>query len=131
MAMKRIIFAVITVLSILLCSCGSALINEKVSDNNDIYGTWKYELNGEHRTAITEVIVDSYVYVDYFYDFNEDGTGAAYSSMSTGKMEFTYTFFDNVISIDYGEGPFDTECELTQKSLTIVENNEKTTFYKQ
>lgn len=129
---KKLLFAVPVILCLLLCSCGNgANINEKVSDNDNIYGTWKYELNGEHREAITEVIVDSYVYVDYFYDFNEDGTGAAYSSMSKSKMEFTYTCFDNVISIDYGEGPFDTKCEITKKSLTIFENDEKTIFYKQ
>lgn len=111
---------------LLLASCG-----EK-AEPSDLWGLWKYELNGKYREVITEVIADERVYVDIYYQFNEDGTGRTYASDGSFDREFTYTFSDDTITITSSGYSFEQKCKLTPSTLTIRdESGENVVFEKQ
>ena len=72
--MKKIISAAAAVCCLVcifsLFSCGKKDVGE-----GSIVGKWKYSLNADIRDVLTEVMADTSVYDDVFYEFNEDGTG--------------------------------------------------------
>ena len=73
----------------------------------------------KYRDVITEVIVDERVYVDIYYQFNEDGTGRSYASDGTFDRDFTYHYSDGVITITSDGYSFDQKCILKGDTLTI------------
>ena len=117
--MKKLLCAVLTALMVFsLFACA-----EKSSGNHSIVGTWKYSLNEKYRDVITDVILDSRVYVDIYYTFNEDGTGRSYASDNSFDREFTYVFNGDVITITSDGYSFDQKCVLTDTTLTIHDDN--------
>lgn len=119
-----LISAVVIVFSLVSCS-------PKSKDPSDIVGTWKYEMNGNHRDVVTEVIVDERVYVDIYYVFNADGTGETHDSLTKTPHEFTYEFTGDKIIMTEGGETFEVECALVGDSLTITEMGESVEFLRQ
>ena len=127
--MKKIIcFLFAVILSFSLVSCG-----EKAEDGESLAGLWKYELNGDVRELITDVIVDENIYVDIYYLFCEDGTGKTYTSDGSFETEFTYTVSGNVMTITSEGGSFDQEFKLSGDKLTVHddEKDEDVVFIRQ
>ena len=139
--MKNRIFCVLLALLCVFClfSCSDGkkqaadADGDTVSDSISIVGTWKYSLNEGVRDVITEVIVDSRVYVDIYYVFNEDGTGKTYASDNSFNRSFTYEYSEGVISITSDGYTFDQKCSLSGNSLTVHddEKNDDIVFQKQ
>ena len=77
-------------LGFLFCMASCSKTSEY--DPSVIVGTWKFEQNGSIRELITEIIDDSSVYTDIYYEFYEDGTGCTYSTMFDDKIEFSYEY---------------------------------------
>lgn len=126
---KKIICVFVTAaLLFSLSSCG-----ERETDGESIVGLWKYELNGKYRDAITEVIVDERVYVDIYYQFNEDGTGRSYASDGSFDRDFTYVYSNGVITITSDGYSFDQKCKLGKDTLTVHDDieNEDVVFIRQ
>lgn len=127
--MKKIFCAAFALLIALsLFSCG-----EKSDGKEALVGLWKYELNGEFRDLITSVIVDENVYVDIYYQFNEDGSGRTYASDGSFDREFTYTYSDGVITITSNGYSFNQKCKLKGDRLTVHDDteNDDVVFIKQ
>ena len=113
MMKKLICFIAAFSLLFAFSSCG------KKTTGDDLVGLWKYELNGKYREVITEVIVDERVYVDIYYQFNEDGTGRSFASDGSFDREFTYRYSDGVITITSDGYSFDQKCTLRKDTLTV------------
>lgn len=100
---------------LLLSSCAKA-------SKGDIVGQWKYSLNSEIRDLVTEVLADSGVYDDIYYEFREDGTGCTYTTNNPDPVNFTYTFDGSTLHIENGDGGFDTACKVDGDTLSVTEN---------
>ena len=88
-----------------------------------IVGVWKYSVNDDYVLGlVTDVINDPNVYVSYFYEFYEDGTGKTYVSTDTDVIEFTYVFNGDSITITSKDGTFDTPCKLNGNTLSIYDD---------
>lgn len=99
------------------------------SPQSEIVGKWKYSLNADIRDAITEVLVDPAVYTDFYYEFNEDGTGCTYSSADEDKpVDFTYTYDGKILTITMQGKSISTPCDVEENSMTITEYGETTVF---
>lgn len=94
-------------------------------------GKWKYSLNSDIRDVLTEVMADTSVYDDVFYEFNEDGTGCTYTKNNPEKMEFTYTFDGSNIHIVNGYAEFDVSAKIKGDTLKITENDNTVEFERQ
>lgn len=109
---------------LVLTSCSKA-------GGGDIVGKWKYSLNSEIRDLLTEVIADSAVYSDIYYEFRSDGTGCTYSTNDSEPMNFTYTFDGTTLHIDSDNGSFDTACTVNGDIMTVTENGDRVDFRRQ
>lgn len=129
--MKKIISAAAAVCCLIciftLFSCGK----KEAAENGSIVGKWKYSLNADIRDVLTEVMADTSVYDDVFYEFNEDGTGSTYTKNNPEKMEFTYTFDGSKIHIINEYAEFDVSAELNGDTLTVTENDNTVKFERQ
>lgn len=120
-------------ISVLLLCVFAALAFTACADNSAskaIVGKWKYSLNDNLRDVITDVIEDERVYVDIYYEFNEDGTGAYYSSIDTDKQIFEYEYDGAILTLTMGNNSFDTSCVIEGNEMTVIENGETVVFKK-
>lgn len=109
-----------------LFSCGKTDVGD-----DSIVGKRKYSLNSDIRDVLTEVMADTSVYDDVFYEFNEDGTGCTYTKNNPEKMEFTYTFDGSNIHIVNGYAEFDVSAKIKGDTLKITENDNTVEFERQ
>ena len=128
--MKKLISAAAAVCCLVcmfsLFSCG-----KKDVGDNSIVGKWKYSLNADIRDVLTEVMADTSVYDDVFYEFNEDGTGSTYTKNNPEKMKFTYTFDGSTIHIINEYAEFDVSANVKDDTLKITENDNTVEFERQ
>ena len=128
--MKKIISAAAAVCCLVcifsLFSCGKKDVGE-----GSIVGKWKYSLNADIRDVLTEVMSDTSVYDDVFYEFNEDGTGCTYTKNNPKKMKFTYTFDGSTIHIINEYAEFDVSAKVKDDTLKITENDNTVEFERQ
>lgn len=117
--MKKIIALILTVILSFGAVACSAPFSEPASG---IVGVWKYSANDDYvLDLVTDVINDPNVYVAYFYEFYEDGTGKTYVSTDTDVLEFTYVFNGDSITITGKDGTFETPCKLNGNILSIYD----------
>ena len=129
-AMKKIISAAAAVCC-LICMLSLFACGKKDVGDSSIVGKWKYSLNADIRDVLTEVMADTSVYDDVFYEFNENGTGSTYTKNNPEKMEFTYTFDGSKIHIINEYAEFDVSAKLDGDTLAITENDNTVEFERQ
>lgn len=118
--MKKIVSAIALV--IILISAVSCAHSYDTPEEG-IVGVWKYAYNGEIRDYITQLITDERLFVDLYYEFYEDGTGVTYLSTDKTKMEFTYIFDGETLTITNEDTTFDTPAKLDGDTLSVYDSS--------
>lgn len=118
--MKKILSAVVLILIIFSAvSCGHSYDTPE----EGIVGIWKYAYNGDIRDYITQVITDERLFVDLYYEFYDDGTGVTYLSTDDSKMEFTYIYDGETLTITSDDATFDTPAKLDGDILSVYDSS--------
>lgn len=96
-----------------------------------LIGTWEYDNNYELKELVSGQLDDSYFYKVY-YQFNEDGTGATWTSYSPDfKAEFTYTYNGSTLTVTLDDGNTESlNIKLHGDYFTVSYEDEYMDFYK-
>ena len=113
-----VLLALAAVLCLVSCKGDSVVAGTPAEG---LVGKWCYYPNEAVHDIITDVIVDPNVYVKLFYEFYEDGTGVTYLSTDDTKMEFTYSFDGETLTISGKDGTFDTPATLSGNILSVYD----------
>lgn len=117
--LKRIAVIVLALALLFLASCSGSAVAGTPAEK--IVGKWCYTPNEDILDIVTQVINDPGVYVKLYYEFYEDGTGVTYLSTDDSKMEFTYSFDGETLTINGGDGSFDTRVKLSGNVLSVYD----------